>query len=1138
MVPQRILGLILLIFVIVLVGLCVGKQRSAEGFSERSAEGFSERASQGFAEGFTNYFQDTVATGPAPTVITTQEIANGMKEEASVMRAMLGDSVKKADLTQGINVKNLQVTDTVRTGNITVSGSAEATGTATIQSGVHPQSTMLLSKATGDLVSIDSKEFKGGIDVPTEGHVRIYSEKREFPGIIELPKITIAGHNVIGINANDNGAMLRFAEINGNPTAIDMASNLRVQQKTSVTGETHVKGGVTVGKNLTSTGAATFTGGKVVAGKVCVDNTCVNGDQWSFFASKPIGPIGPEGLRGPDGVRGEIGEQGPQGPIGFQGPQGIRGNVGERGPQGLLGLIGDTGPVGRQGPAGPQGIKGPVGDMGGKGPIGATSKASIKSITAHMHEGKRHFVVTLDNGVIYNIPTESLMQRVVNEMRFADGFLHISYSHGPPDTIKVPIPKIDSAGNVQIEGPPGVEGPQGDVGNRGPQGPQGERGNPGRSIAKIEVVAKNLRVIYTDGTIKEIPLEQVVGKYVTGVERTTDAIVVTYSDGSKAVAARLDNNDCIVQWGAWSPCSAACGTGTTTRQATIVRKKTFNGKDCPPLTQTTECRAPLACDRDCVISTWSIPPPCPSCGIDVKQVRTVNIVSDPAGTGKSCMDVAKSTLPKDSTGTIVREANKIIWTEPCSIQPCSSDCVLSGSWSEWNPNACAPNQNCKEFQQTRTISVTKPPVGTGKTCVEVARGMTAADISIASMNLSGDGKTVTQSKLCNSQACPCEVSEWSPPTACDMATGTTRRTRTITKQGPSCPPLEAIAPCPVSCVIGNWSAWTDCSATCGPGKRTRTAPITRNPLNGGTTCEAVAGGGTVANNVITQTQDCTGVQCPASCQLGAWSPWSVCSVSCGAGTQTRMATITRQPLHGGADCTTVAGGGVVANNVVTQTQECMGPRCPVSCRVSPLTPASKLVRPRAELGTNCVQVSNVRSFDGVQRQQQISSTPGTLLRRYFTLNSTRASLSATEMNAAFRNTSAISLTQVTSFAISAGNFIGLEFTGWFTPTSSGNHAFGSASDDGSDMALYINNKWDIITNAYGYRRLNQPTPGSRNLTAFVSYPIRIRFHKQDGGETLNLFWIPPGGLGFTPIPFSVFRSTPTVLAEGFPNPAV
>jgi hypothetical protein len=318
MVPQRILGLFLLIFVIVMVGVCMGKYRS-RGF----AEGYSGRS----AEGFTNYFQDTVAMGPAPTVITTEEIANGMKEEASVMRTMLGNSVKTADLIPGINVKNLQVTDTVRAGNMTISGSAEATENAKIRSGVHPQSTILLSKATGDLVSIDSKEFKGGIEVPTIGHVRVYSEEKVFPGTLELPKITIAGHNIIGINANDN-ALLRFAEINGDPTAIDMASNLRVKQNTSVTGKTHVKGPVTVSQNLKSTGTATFTGGKVVAGKVCVDKTCVDGDQWSIFASKPIGPVGPQGLRGPDGVKGEIGQQGPQGPIGFQGPQGIRGNIG------------------------------------------------------------------------------------------------------------------------------------------------------------------------------------------------------------------------------------------------------------------------------------------------------------------------------------------------------------------------------------------------------------------------------------------------------------------------------------------------------------------------------------------------------------------------------------------------------------------------------------------------------------------------------------------------------------------------------------------------------------------------------------------------------------------------------------------
>jgi hypothetical protein len=167
-------------------------------------------------------------------------------------------------------------------------------------------------------------------------------------------------------------------------------------------------------------------------------------------------------------------------------------------------------------------------------------------------------------------------------------------------------------------------------------------------------------------------------------------------------------------------------------------------------------------------------------------------------------------------------------------------------------------------------------------------------------------------------------------------------------------------------------------------------------------------------------------------------------------------------------------------------------------------------------------------------------TTGTLLRRYFTLNSGTASLNAAEMNAAFRNTNAISLTQVTSLAPFGGDLIGLEFTGWFVPTTSGNHTFGLTSDDGSDMALYIGGTWDIVTNAYGYKapEASPPVNGTRNLTAHFPYPIRIRFHEQGGGEALNLFWIPPGAGGYSAIPMSVFRSATTVLAEGFPNPVV
>ena len=178
----------------------------------------------------------------------------------------------------------------------------------------------------------------------------------------------------------------------------------------------------------------------------------------------------------------------------------------------------------------------------------------------------------------------------------------------------------------------------------------------------------------------------------------------------------------------------------------------------------------------------------------------------------------------------------------------------------------------------------------------------------------------------------------------------------------------------------------------------------------------------------------------------------------------------------------------------------------------------------------------IGSFRG---KQKLSA--GTLLRRYFTLSSTTASLNTANMNAAFgAATTTISLTQVTSLAPFAEDFIALEFTGWLVPTSSGNHTFGLTSDDGSDMALYINNAWDIVTNAYGYKapEASPPAPGTRNLTAFVPYPIRIRFHEQGGGEALNLFWIPPGASVYAAVPFSVFRSATTVLAEGFPNPAV
>lgn len=167
---------------------------------------------------------------------------------------------------------------------------------------------------------------------------------------------------------------------------------------------------------------------------------------------------------------------------------------------------------------------------------------------------------------------------------------------------------------------------------------------------------------------------------------------------------------------------------------------------------------------------------------------------------------------------------------------------------------------------------------------------------------------------------------------------------------------------------------------------------------------------------------------------------------------------------------------------------------------------------------------------------------GQLIRRRFVLNSGVASRNTENFNKAFCNSLTTELTYVQNFNIPNANYVALEYTGWITVPQSGNYRFGLTSDDGSDLALYLDNQWKIITSAYGYKppERSPPSSGTQYLQANTLYPIRIRFHEQGGGQALNVFWIPPNNTSFTRIPFSVFRSAPdkNIRGNNYPNPAV
>jgi hypothetical protein len=171
---------------------------------------------------------------------------------------------------------------------------------------------------------------------------------------------------------------------------------------------------------------------------------------------------------------------------------------------------------------------------------------------------------------------------------------------------------------------------------------------------------------------------------------------------------------------------------------------------------------------------------------------------------------------------------------------------------------------------------------------------------------------------------------------------------------------------------------------------------------------------------------------------------------------------------------------------------------------------------------------------------------GNLIRRYFTTTDTNIQSDTSTMDTGFNNTSSNGgFIHTSNFSLPAAFNFAMEYTGWLTVETTGPYTFGLRSDDGSDFAMWIGNAWSIVSYAYGTKGVDStpPNPGTRNLTAGVAYPIRIRFTQGNGAQELNLDWKPLSATTFTNIPFTVFScnlatpiTTTTIMQGGFPSP--
>ncbi|NXG38118.1 AGRB2 protein, partial [Dromaius novaehollandiae] len=87
-----------------------------------------------------------------------------------------------------------------------------------------------------------------------------------------------------------------------------------------------------------------------------------------------------------------------------------------------------------------------------------------------------------------------------------------------------------------------------------------------------------------------------------------------------------------------------------------------------------------------------------------------------------------------------------------------------------------------------------------------------------------------------------------------------------------------------------WSPWSVCSLTCGQGSQVRTRSCVSSPY------------GTLCSGLLRETRTCNNTAtCPVRGAWEEWSPWSLCSVTCGRGARTRTRRCAA-PQHGGKAC--------------------------------------------------------------------------------------------------------------------------------------------------------------------------------------------------------------------------------------------
>jgi hypothetical protein len=397
----------------------------------------------------------------------------------------------------------------------------------------------------------------------------------------------------------------------------------------------------------------------------------------------------------------------------------------------------------------------------------------------------------------------------------------------------------------------------------------------------------------------------------------------------------------LADWSDWGRCDKGCGGGQRFRERKVTQKSENCGEPC-----TADLKEVESCNThdcgivvDCTLGEWTPWTSCDkACGGG--QQRRSRQATHASGGGAGC------------------EHDELHQTQGCNEMCCPGDelkdCIW-GEWADWSD--CSAT--CDGGHRNRARVIAQSPRNGGTPCEPAAVmewGACAQD-------------------LCSQPAVVDGLwGDWQDWGLCSRSCGTGYRSRgrqivsePLNGGKPATGPAQVYEECTllacndaaVDCQFGDWQEWGACSATF-KGTKARSRVILRYAERGGKGCHAALAQVTTCNVMsIAELRGPT-----VDCAFGAWELWSVCSKSCGGGSQTRQRSVVTPAQNGGAGCEGSTHEAMTCNEQVCnpdcdadvdckwgQWQEWSA--CTVTCGGGETTRYRSIEKPAMNLGSEC-----------------------------------------------------------------------------------------------------------------------------------------------------------------------------------------